>query len=182
MTIVVANKQARHVWDDLREDAEKDMVKLAKQLPVWPFVESVKGVGPLGLAVIAAEAVSDGADDLGCWRNRANLQKHLGLGVVRDGTRQRRLTDKEAAIEHGYNPHRRAEIYSFLDDAMLRAQWRDGAPTQIYGEYYRSKKAEYLTRFAGQKGGDGHADKAARRYMAKMFIRDLYNEWRRASR
>lgn len=178
--VVLANQKSRMTWDELRIDAEKAMEKLAKQLPVWSWVKGVKGVGPLGLAVIAAEAVGKDADDLGQWRNRANLQKHLGLGIVRDGTRQRKMTEKAAAIEHGYSPRRRAQCWAFLDDVMLRSQWQGGEPVQIYGQYYRDKKAEYLRRWGNEKGGAAHADKAARRYMAKMFIRDLYNAWRRA--
>ena len=67
---------------------------------------------------------------------------------------------------------------------MLRAQWRGekkdddgniispGHAIGPYGEHYRRKKAEYIAR------EHPAPDRAARRYMAKMFLRDLLNAWR----
>jgi hypothetical protein len=49
-----------------------------------------------------------------------------------------------------------------------------GYPLGPYGAHYERKKTEYFERGLTS----GHADKAARRYMAKMFIRDLWKAWR----
>jgi hypothetical protein len=70
-----------------------------------------------------------------------------------------------------------AEMWAMLDDVLHRAQWRaerDGAPAHAlgpYGEHYARKHAEYVARDHPAPG------KAARRYMAKMFIRDLWCAW-----
>jgi hypothetical protein len=44
-----------------------------------------------------------------------------------------------------------------------------------YGEHYARKLPEYIARNHPMPG------KAARRYMAKMFIRDLWRAWRSAA-
>jgi hypothetical protein len=84
---------------------------------------------------------------------------------------------RAAWIARGYNPHRRAEVYAFIDDVMLRQQYQGGITLGPYGEHYVRKKEEYLRRFEGEKGDKGHADNAARRYMAKKFVRDLWRAW-----
>src|SRR6185295_19209697 len=53
--IVRSTDEARRPNDELRDENEKAMAKLAMQLPVWPWVESIRGAGALGLATIVAE-------------------------------------------------------------------------------------------------------------------------------
>lgn len=172
--IVERNKIGRAVWDEFRAMTEKNMIALAKQLPVWSFVESVRGVSALGLAVIVGEA-----GDLGGYPKKGHLWKRLGMAVL-DGKRQGNPgagATTEDWIAHGYKKQRRAQIWAMLDDVMLRQQWQGGEARGPYGAAYARKKAEYLAR----EWTPGHADKAARRYMAKMFLRDLWKAWPRAS-
>lgn len=179
--VVLRNMVARGVWDDMRTETERAMRKLARELPGWPFVETVAGLSELGLAVIVGEA-----GNLADYPKKGHLWKRLGLAVI-DGYRQGRVppglnpTERATAwIERGYSPHRRAEVFAFIDDVVLRHQWRaekdgvPGHPIGPYGEHYARKKAEYIDR------EHPAPDKAARRYMAKMLIRDLHNAWRRA--
>jgi hypothetical protein len=175
--LILRNHTSRESWDLMRQDAERRMTELAEMLPVWSWVEGVRGVSSRGLAVIVGEA-----GDLGSYPRKGHLFKRLGITVMDDGFRQGRvppgLTKAERAeawIERGYNPRRRAEVWALLDDVMLRAQWQGGAAKGPYGAYYIRKKTEYLGRGWQPK----HADDAARRYMAKMFIRDLWKRWRR---
>lgn len=183
--VVLRNMVARQSWDDMRRDTEKQMIAVARQLPGWEFVKSVKGVGELGLAVIVGEA-----GDLSAYPKKGHLWKRLGLAVL-DGRRQGNPGANATAedwIRHGYKASRRAEVYAFIDDVMLRHQWRGpkddrpGYPIGPYGEHYARKKAEYLIRYADEKDGKAHAENGARRYMAKMFIRDLWKAWRGAVR
>lgn len=169
---------SRASWDDMRCGVEREMVVLASKLPVSEWVESVRGCTAMVLAVIVGEA-----GNLSNYPDRSRLQKRLGLGIV-DGVRQGNpgpnATDDDW-IRHGYNRQRRAEMWAFLDDTLLRAQWRaekctiPAHPIGPYGDHYGRKKAEYIER------GHPAPDKAARRYMAKMFIRDLWQEWCRVT-
>jgi hypothetical protein len=189
--VILRTKNSRICWDDLRRDTEKGMIALAKQLPAQAFVAETKGFSHLGLAVLVGEA-----GNLGDYPKKGHLWKRLGLSVE-DGHRQGvvppGLPKEERAaawIKRGYSPARRAEVYAFIDDVLFRSQWRGATkddagnliqaarPIGPYGEHYGRKRAEYVDRFSEEKGGKAHADKAARRYMAKMFIRDLWKAWR----
>lgn len=176
--LILLSAQSRQAWDNHRANVEKAMRKIARQLPVWSWVESVRGLSDLGLAVIIGEAGS-----LGEYGNPAKLWKRMGLAVI-DGKRQGNPGTGATAddwIRHGYVARRRAEVWAFVDDVMLRAQWRaerDGVPAHAigpYGEVYAAKRAEYVAR------EHPAADRAARRYMAKRLLRDLWAAWRAAS-
>ena len=186
--IIMLSAASRRGWDNHRTQVEKQMRQLAKQLPVWPWVEQVRGFGELGLAIIAAET-----GDLANYATKERVWKRLGLAVI-DGERQQRKTGVEAAAAHGYSPRRRAEVWSLFSDAMFRLQWAgdkdaDGKnpvltkkpvavpahPIGPYGEAYARRKARTVTR-EGWTPGHRHND--ARRIMTKVLIEDLWKVWR----
>lgn len=188
---ILITRESRLAWDQRRGETEKRMVELAKALPAQSFVASTKGFTHLGLAVLVGEA-----GDLASYPKKGHLWKRLGLAVI-DGYRQGQVPPglarddrAEAWKARGYNPARRAEVYAFIDDVMLRAQWRGAkiddageiieAPHAIgpYGAYYGRKRYEYTERWAEEKTVAGHANAAARRYVSKMFVRDLWKAWR----
>lgn len=148
-----------------RAAIEKRLRKLARSLPVWPWVEGVKGFGDLNLAALVGEA-----GDVGSYRSPAALWKRMGLAVIGDG-RQRRVADAEAALAHGYNPNRRCVAY-LLGETLIKA----GAACR-YREVYDARKAYEAERVATK----GHAHNRAARYLTKRVLRDLWKEWRRAS-
>lgn len=176
VTVHVA-EESLSPWKKQRDEVEAEMRELAEQLPVWPWVEQVRGVSSLGLAVIVGETGEDG--NIGLYRTVSGFWKRHGLAVI-DGQRQRKCTNKEEAERHGYSPARRAENWAFIGDIMLRAQWRAGkngdagTPLGKYGEVYAVRKAYELTR---EKMTPKHADNSARRIMTKAFLKDLYLAW-----
>src|SRR4029077_5193473 len=72
--IVLVSDRARAPTDEMRDASEKVMEKLAMQLPIYPWIESVRGAGALGLATIIAEA-----GDLSNYPNPAKVWKRLGF-------------------------------------------------------------------------------------------------------
>lgn len=175
--VIIGAHEISKRWDDRRNAIEKEMIALASQLPAIDFVRSVRGVSAKGLAIIVGEA-----GNLALYPTRSHLQKRLGIACI-DGQRQGNPGNGATAEDwtnHGYNPHRRAQVWAICDDVMLRAQWRKeqdgvpGHPIGPYGEHYARKKAEYVVR------AHPAPDRAARRYMAKMFIRDLWKAWNAA--
>lgn len=120
--LVLLSAESRAPWDRYRPQVEAAMSREAKTLPGYTFVKNVKGFGDLGFAIIVGEA-----GDLGSYRTQYRLWKRLGLGVIDmpDGTavRQQKRLDPEQAKLHGYNPRRRAEMWT-LGDSMFRHQWR----------------------------------------------------------
>lgn len=192
--IIETSYVARAQWDRMRANIEHQMALTARQLAIWPWVKAVPGVAELGLAVIVAEA-----GDVGTYSGPGKLWKRLGLACI-DGIRQGRVPADlpreqraEAWKRRGYNPARRAEVWVFLDDVMFRSQWRGerdedgkspqktGKPVAVpahavgpYGEVYGERKAWNLARGLPLN----HADKEARRFMAKRFLRELWVAWR----
>lgn len=170
--IILNSATARASWDTHRANVEKQMRKLARSLPVLPWVESVPGFGDLGLAIIIGEA-----GDLSSYATKERVWKRLGLAVIA-GERQQRKRDPEEAAAHGYNPRRRAEIWT-LADSLFRHQWRgekDGAPAHPigrYGEVYATRKANTRTR----EWTPAHREADARRVMTKILVEDLWKSW-----
>ncbi len=86
--------EARDAIGKHRAAVEKRLTKLAKALPIGPWVEGTRGVGLLSLAAIVGEA-----GDLSAYSNPAKLWKRMGLAVMPDG-RQRRVSGV-GALDHG---------------------------------------------------------------------------------
>ena len=195
--LILASAIGRKQWDALRDEAETAMCDLARRLPVWPWVKTVKGLAELGLAVIVGEA----GRPLHDYRSHQAFWKRMGLAVI-DGKRQGAPgagATAEDWIRHGYNRHRRSEAWNFCGDKIIYAQWRGercaicnkptakckcATPELVpahaigpYGEVYGTWKAMYLERGWDKK----HADDAARRKMSKDLLRHLLREWRQLS-
>lgn len=169
-----------------RKAKDKEIQKLAEQLPVWAtWAKAVRGIGPLALGLLVGEA-----GDLSNYANPAKLWKRMGLAVIH-GERQRRVAGNPAlAIEHGYNPKRRALAF-VIGDCLIK-QNGDGP----YRTLYLQRKAFELTRLpeapkkrkkvveedgavAEKKGGRLlWAHRRASRYMQKRFLVDLWSAWR----
>lgn len=180
--------EARAVLAGHRKRHEKRMAVLAKQLPVWAWVEKVRGVGPLGLAQLVGEC-----GDIGTYANPAKLWKRMGVAVI-NGERQRRVAG-DAALLHGYSPTRRSILYN-LGVALLK-QNKEGDVDGPYRALYLKKKAMYAARPpCGNKAATGyvcvndegtgcaagHVHNRARRVMEKEFLVDLWASWRREAR
>lgn len=160
---------AARMFKEQRAKFEYQMRKLAKQLPVWEYVEAeIMGVGPLGLAQIVGEA-----GPLDMYSNPAKLWKRMGVGLVGSERQRCVANNPEKAIEHGYSPRRRAVLYC-LGDVMVRMKDR--------GSYYRDlydwhKQKDIDTRPDIET--DGHRHNRARRYMEKRMLRNLWRQWRK---
>lgn len=192
---ILTAAQGRAPFDALRKQIEKDMTNLSAFMPVYSFVETISGFGALGLAIIVGEA-----GDLGQYANPAKLWKRMGLAVI-DGKRQGSPGKGATAddwIAHGYNKERRSLIWQ-INDSMMKhqSQWTDKETGEIkkpagpYGEIYMAKKADYVARIEPtkdlaasdpEKWTPLRAEKAARRYVEKRLLRDLWRAWRAATR
>lgn len=170
--IILAAKLGRDAWDTMRAEVEKDMVRSARSLPAFAWVDGVAGLGALGLGIIIGET-----GDLANYATKERVWKRLGLAVI-DGDRQQRRTDAAAAARHGFAPKRRAEVWA-ITDSMFRHQWRgakDDVPAHATGPFGQV----YATRKAATDGRDwppARRDADARRIMSKAMIEDLWRVW-----
>lgn len=190
--VIMASTAAASGWDGIEDQTTKALEKAAKQLPAYEWVKSVRGFGAVSFARIIGEA-----GDISVYSNPAKLWKRMGLAVM-SGQRQGNPGKGATAVdwtEHGYSGRRRSISWQ-MADTLFRAQWRgekEGVPAHAigpYGEDYARKKAEYAARIEATadlpaadpaKWTPARADKAARRYMEKAVLRDLWREWRRGA-
>jgi hypothetical protein len=179
---------------------EKALNKRLKLFPVYNlFLASVKGVGPIAAATIISSF------DIHIATTVSKLWQYAGLnpGMVRgkkryenkDGTFRSETPDTmirgdklTAGFVAPFNKNLRTSLCGILADGFIKAQ----APyaMQFYYPYKErlanSEKETQEIRKAGAKAEDiawkdaklAHRDRAAKRYMIKMFLRDLYNAWR----
>lgn len=185
---IAMTEEARTPSDSRREVAEKRMEELAKMLPVYPWVKSVKGAAAPGLATIVAEA-----GDLSNYPSPAHLWSRLGFAPYdgcagstwkRDSWRPRALT-KDEWIEHPFSGQRYALMHQ-IAVWLKNAQWigakktedGEGKPNGPYGQaYYDRRKRAESTHPDWSKG---HLHMDALRVMMKAFLKDLWREWNQA--
>ena len=163
--LILGSAGSRLPHEQARAKIEADMKAQAMSLPIYPWVkENAKGLGPLGLAVLVAEA----SIPIGDYRSISGLWKHCGLSVE-NGRAQRLPAKGEGGKgdEAGkvFNARRRAQIWAMCSDTMLRAQWRgdkdadgnnpvkSGKPVAVpahaigpYGEVYGRRKSHTAPR------------------------------------
>jgi len=192
--VIIAAISSRAPFLKLEEIAEKEMERLAAQLPVWDgFGRDIKGFGLVSLAVLVGDTTSDWAPTLGEYKTKGGLWKRLGIATV-DGIRQgglRKSATAEEWVAHGYSAARRARIW-VIGDVLIKNQ-------NAYREIYLARKAVERARAeaAGlivapaakipRKGADkymadGHVHRRAQRFMEQRFTADLWRAWRRLHR
>lgn len=185
---------ARDEFDAHLKRTERDMVNLAKQLPVAKWVEGITGFGLGSLAAIVGEC-----GDIGEYRTVSGVWRRMGLApFTKDGAshagmtwripkwRQADALTKEEWVEFGYSGRRRSVAWNAADPiARQQREWKGegltpaGKPKQKrdagpYGLYLDEMKEKALA-----KGWTpGHAEAHARRVMFKRILRDLWIAWR----
>ncbi len=173
--VVFAIDVHRASLERYRNEQAKILEATAKELSVWRWVDSVRGIGALNLALIVGGA---GAPLWPDYANPAKLWKRFGLAVLSDGKAQRRVADKELAIEAGFSPTRRATMHNVGESLMKQNKREDGEPGK-YREIYLERKEYEAERLPDAKPIYPH--RRALRYMEKKFLVDLWEAWKRAA-
>jgi Transposase IS116/IS110/IS902 family len=186
-TAVVTTDRAREPADEMREVNEKAMERAAKKLPVYPWLENIRGAGALGLATIIAET-----GDLSNYDTPAKLWKRLGYAPFdghagstwkRETWRPRALSSEEW-IENPFSGERYA-LMTQIATWLVNAQWigaakagnGEGKPNGHYGEIYAKRRDQ--TKVSHSDWTLGHRRSDALRITMKAFLKDLWTEWRR---
>ena len=169
-----------------RAEIEKEMEKLAKQLPIYAYVKAVKGFGDLALAVLVGEA-----GDFSIYSSDDKLAKRLGLapydGKAYSTWRKEGGLTSEDWIEAGYNPRRRAEVHACIAEPMAKHQLESAEKSGMeygrakgpYGDVYiRRRERTAVTHPDWTKA---HSRNDALRVMSRKLIADLWQVWRRAN-
>lgn len=177
------------------ESYAKDLAKLAKMLPVYPWVKSVKGFGDVSFATIVGEA-----GDIGTYRSHSALWKRMGVAVI-DGNRQGNPgagATAEDWITHGYRKQRRSVLWNARGGLILgMGKWRPvfgddvwANPDLTYFQKVFADRARTECEKLGKpvkesaKGKDSygaHAANRALRYCEKRLLKQLRQEWRKVA-
>lgn len=172
----------------------RQMEEILKDFPIYnEFLEPIKGIGPAMAGVIVSEI------DIHKAKYPSSLWMYAGLDVAQDGLGRSRR--KEHLIKRAYttakgdeaerdsvtfNPFLKTKLVGVLATSFLRVG--DNPYRTIYLNY--KHRMESHARF-GVHNDDKKDDKGyfitskkrrhnqALRYMIKMFLKDLYNAWRR---
>jgi hypothetical protein len=160
-----------------RERIDADIGRLAKTLPIAPWVDTVTGFSHTQAGLILAET-----GNLSNYATPSRVWKRMGLAVL-NGAAQRRIKGDDA-IPQGYVPRRRAVMY-MIEDTVLRLsitgekEDQPRASINEFGDIYMRERAKREARIAaGEKLWKG-AHYQARRIMGKELLRQMWVEWRR---
>ena len=183
--------EARDGVEKHRKLVEARLRRLAKQLPIAPWIEAIPGASLNTLAAIVGEAGDIGAFP---YTNPAKLWKRMGLAVMPDGTRQQKRDGD------GYSPGRRSVVWN-IGGSLIGGMGRGprlepgqdvdeveglSDPQRIFVRRIRyeaerdSSHARPVTK-AGKESFSKHAANRAKRYVEKRFLLLLWKEWRRAN-
>ena len=187
MNAVATSDKAREPADKMRTRAENDMEAFARQLPVAPWVETVPGLGYLGLATIIAET-----GDLARYANVAKVWKRLGYaphdGLAGSSWKRQSWRNGRPALtaeEWTENPFsgRRYALIHTISIWLKNKQWIGaaktddgvGKPDGHYGTVYADRRAHTALTHPDWSKQHSHMD--GLRIMMKAVLKDLWIEW-----
>ena len=170
----------------------KEIEKEVKALPIWKaFFDGVKGCGPLMAAACLAEFDIERATTV------SKMWQFSGLnpGMVRGKKRKQGkgkdfeiiVTDemvrgdrRTPGFVSPFNGWLRTKLVGVLASCMIKAQ--SSYALDFYYPYKARLEQSEVKASSGEKSwseeSKGHRDNAAKRYMIKMFVKDLYVAWR----
>ena len=184
----------------LQEDKiEKELAKALKRFPIYTqWLKNVKGVGPIAAGWIIAEYDIQKATTVSKLWQFTGLNPSLVIGKKRvenkDGTFSYIPTDTlirgdkmTPGFVAPFNKRLRVALVGVLADGFIKAK-SPYALNYYYPYKERLAHSENIVSVV-KKGGKvvdmlwnevtkGHRDQAAKRYMIKMFLKDLYVAWR----
>jgi len=148
------------VWSNTARETEETIQKSIKKMvsvtPLWKeFLVNVKGVGPMLAAVILSEYDIERATTV------SKMCAFTGLVPGKD-----KLVKGQTSC---FNSWLRTRMCGVLADSFIKSN----SPYRKFYDDYKNRKEQ-----AEWGKSKGHRDRAARRYMIKAFLKDLYVAWR----
>lgn len=145
----------------LEKDALKEVSRLLKPIPIYVWLKAQKGCGPTLSGVIVAEL-----ETAARYETASKMWAYAGLHVdTRTNTAARRRRGEKA----NWNNFLKTKLLGVLAPCLIKAN----SPWRKFYDDYKHRKAS-----AGWGKSDGHRHAAAMRYMVKMFLLELWKEWR----
>ena len=155
---------------------------ILKDYPIYNnFLAGVVGVGPAIAGVVISEI------DITKAEYPSSVHKYAGLDVAGDGQGRSRkkehleesqYTDKNGELQTKkgitFNPFLKTKLVGVLGSSFVKQSPDKCKYRKVYDDYkHRIENME-----AHKEKSKGHRHNMAVRYMIKIFLIDLYNEWR----
>lgn len=170
--------ETKEMTKELEAKIDKLILKELEKFPIYTkFLKDIKGIGPAMAGVIISEINIHKATTVSKIWQYAGLnpgmifgKKKIGGEIVLTETliRGDKLTSGYLAP---YNPFLKAKLMGVLADCLIKAK-------SPYTRFYYNMKTRLEQENEWGTRTKKHRDMAAKRYMIKMFICDLYAEWR----
>ena len=155
---------------------------ILKDYPIYNnFLAGTTGVGPAMAGVIISEI------DITKAEYPSSIHKYAGLDVAGDGQgrsrRKEHLEDSEYVDADGvvqtkrgitFNPFLKTKLVGVLGSSFIKQSPDKCKYRKVYDDY----KHRIENMDAHKEKSKGHRHNMAVRYMIKIFLIDLYNEWR----
>ena len=155
---------------------------ILKDYPIYNnFLAGTTGVGPAMAGVIISEI------DITKAEYPSSIHKYAGLDVAGDGQgrsrRKEHLEDSEYVDADGvvqtkrgitFNPFLKTKLVGVLGSSFIKQSPDKCKYRKVYDDY----KHRIENMDAHKEKTKGHRHNMAVRYMIKIFLIDLYNEWR----
>lgn len=187
----------KKIADDAKEkevECEKNLKRVLKRFPIWTeYLEGIKGVGTIAAGWIIGEFDIEKATTVSKMWQFAGLNP----GLVKGKKRVDHEDGKVEFVETGeiirgdkltpghvspFNQNLRTALVGVLADGFIKQQ--NYYAMEFYYPYKaRLEQEENTVLHVGKEKqwkdvNKGHRDRAAKRYMIKMFLKDLYVAWR----
>jgi len=164
------------------QKAFKGLGALLEDFPVWTdYLKGVCGIGPAMAGVIVSEI------DIEKAKYPSSIWRYAGLDVAEDGHGRSRkaehLIDQEYVSKEGeiktrksitFNPFLKTKLTGVLGASFIK----QGERSEYCG-IYRAYRNRIENRPDLAEESKGHKHNMAVRYMIKMFLIDLYNNWKK---
>lgn len=170
--------ETKEMTKELEAKIDKLILKELEKFPIYTkFLKDIKGVGPALAGVIISEINIYKATTVSKIWQYAGLNPGMIFGKKKIGgetvvtetlIRGDKLT---AGYLAPYNPFLKAKLMGVLADCLIKAK-------SPYTRFYYNMKTRLEQEDEWGTRTKKHRDMAAKRYMIKMFICDLYAEWR----
>lgn len=153
--------------------------KVLADIPIYQhFLKNVRGVGPAMAGVIVSEI------DITKARHASSIWKYAGLDCAPDGKGRSRKKEHLVKVQYTtsageqaerdsitFNPFLKTKLIGVLGGSFLKSK-------SPYAEVYYNYRNRLENHAIYKDTTKGHRHNMAMRYMVKMFLIDLYREWR----
>lgn len=157
-----------------------EISSVLEDFPIWSeFLKNVCGVGPVLAGWIIAEYDIEKATTVSKLWAYTGVAPGLVYGRKFDKKNKQYIQTQDLIprdrLTPGYLSPFNKKLRSKMCGVLAASFLRSGSP---YRQFYDNYKHRLEAKEGWKDEKPGHRDKAAKRYMIKQFLRDLYVAWR----